>query len=356
LSGRLAVCCRKFRAIDRFLARFDRALAACLLPVLTWTIALLEPSRKPLLRYLDREHKTRSCRIGAWLTHLFSPLPFTDAWLSQTGGPRIGRLGDLGRMIAKIDRFLTRLGARCVAWLTPWLAPVPRLAWAWLAPGAHPLSQRLKSECGGYATRGGFGELCRSARSRLADWFAATVGNDKPCLPEYREPRYPWCRKLAGALLTVVMLIPVPAYATLTIGNWLIISTDPTVINATQDPTHTTLTFTPFAAGTGDFTISGSSRAISDGTSTLTATFNNWNNISGQGNATFEVTYNGTNLFPVTTGLTGEQMTLPLNNQFSAGTSLVSGNKPISFEVHFLAGSTWSTAASPLPTLVISTP
>src|SRR5262249_27485526 len=72
LHGRLAAWRRKFDTIDRFLARGDRALAAYLLPILTWVLALLAP-RKPSLWYLCNGHKTRARRAAAWLTYLLAP-------------------------------------------------------------------------------------------------------------------------------------------------------------------------------------------------------------------------------------------------------------------------------------------
>jgi hypothetical protein len=84
------------------------------------------------------------------------------------------------------------------------------------------------------------------------------------------------------------------------------------------------------------------------------ATFNNWGTLTGPptGQVTFQVTYNSTNLFSGTAqNLNG------LSNQFSSTppTALVSGTEFITFQVHFLAGSSWGIPSSTV-TLGFSNP
>jgi hypothetical protein len=146
-------------------------------------------------------------------------------------------------------------------------------------------------------------------------------------------------------------LLPAPAWAALNFSQWFFSSTSPTVIGAQADSTGSAITFTPFTAGSGPFTVTGKSNVNANGSTQLIATFNNWNTIGGSGNGSFEVTYNGTDL----TGLTGQTVSLStLSNQFSGNTTnLVSGSKPIKFTINFLSGSSWSAPSSPV-TLVFS--
>src|SRR5262249_28873544 len=49
-------------------------------------------------------------------------------------------------------------------------------------------------------------------------------------------------QRFAG-ILTAILLLPVPAYATLTFGNWFIVSTNLSELTATASANNTTLTF-----------------------------------------------------------------------------------------------------------------
>jgi hypothetical protein len=168
-------------------------------------------------------------------------------------------------------------------------------------------------------------------------------------------PPIGWGGWFSGAL-AAVLLLPVPAWATLTFSPWFFSSTNPTVIGATADSAGDTITFTPFGPQTtsGNFTISGSSNAKWDGNNAaqINATFNNWNTLgSATGTITFQVTYNNTsNLF------SGSSMPLPLTGNPIPGNaqSLVKGTKHITFSVTF-TNATWQTPSSAV-TLVFTNP
>jgi hypothetical protein len=173
-------------------------------------------------------------------------------------------------------------------------------------------------------------------------------------MDQSRPPIRSHWRRFFDASLAALLLLPVPAWAALTFGPWLLQSQSPLVVGASADLTGETITFTPFVAQTTatTFTVFGNGTAIWDGTgnSHINAAFNNWNTIGGTGNITFQVTYNGNNLFP------GALQPLPVtSNQFS-GTqqSLVNGSAPVGFSVTF-TNATWS-APSSVVTLVFSNP
>jgi hypothetical protein len=160
-------------------------------------------------------------------------------------------------------------------------------------------------------------------------------------------------RARPGGVLAAILLLPVPAYATLTFSPWFFFSTNPSVVGATADPTGSIITFTFNGSGSGDFFIAGASTATWNNVApnNLLATFHNWNTLTGTtGQVNFQVNYNTTTLTTGNVNLNG------LSNQFSLGpTALASGAQFITFQVHFLPGSSWTGAPSSTVTLVFST-
>jgi hypothetical protein len=165
--------------------------------------------------------------------------------------------------------------------------------------------------------------------------------------------------RVFSGLLALLFLLPVPLYAAITFGPWVIQSqNNQNVINATPNTTGDTLTFTISAQTTplpADLTITGNGNANWDGNNpnTINATFKNWNTLNGTGNVNFQVKYNGTPLF-----LGADQSLGALSNQFS-GTAQSLINKgsdvPIEFDVILRKNSTWSVPSSTV-TVVFTSP
>lgn len=163
-----------------------------------------------------------------------------------------------------------------------------------------------------------------------------------------------WTRVLGG-VVSLFLLAPMPAWATLTFSPWFFFSTNPTIISAQANPAGDRITFTPFTAGSGDFFIAGASTATWDGSGNknLVATFNNWGTLGNPraGMVSFQVTYNSINLFTGT-----PQNVSGLSNQFSSpATALSPGSQFLTFQVHFLPGSSWGAPSSQV-SLVFSNP
>jgi hypothetical protein len=149
--------------------------------------------------------------------------------------------------------------------------------------------------------------------------------------------------------VAAILLLPVPVYATMTFGPWVIGSTDPS-IGATPDITGSILTFTPFSSASGDVTIAGATRVFWDGqgNTKINATFQGWN-LTGSGSVNFQVTYAGNNMFPIPNQTIGS-----IQNPFS-GTPpqpLVIDSKGVvlTFTVH-LVGSSWTPPSGTTHTL-----
>jgi hypothetical protein len=162
--------------------------------------------------------------------------------------------------------------------------------------------------------------------------------------------------RVFGGLMSLVFLLPVPAWAALTFTPWNLYSDNFLTITPQADSTGANISFPTFTSGTGPFTVEGTSNVDASGSTTLTATFKNWNAYTpaASGNVTFEVWYNGTPLFPVTSGQTGQEFTFPFsNNQIVGSTGTVTGSNTIKFQVHFETGSSWGVPSSP-PSIAFS--
>jgi hypothetical protein len=190
------------------------------------------------------------------------------------------------------------------------------------------------------------------------------VKRAQPCTQSVAVPvetvktRQPWPRRrarrhLLGGLVAALLLLPIPAYASLTFSKWLFTTNAPSVISAQADSTNTIISFTPFTAGSGDLIVGGFGTATwTGGNAHLLATFNNWGTLTAPraGQVNFQVTYGATTL------TTGNVNVNGLNNQFALGpTALISGTQLVSFRIEFLAGSTWGAPSTPV-TLVFSNP
>jgi hypothetical protein len=184
-------------------------------------------------------------------------------------------------------------------------------------------------------------------------------------LPRFALPRYrpfslaAW-RKM-GAVVSAVILLPIPVFAGLTFSWTSIRSTGipPSVINPVVDANPSIIDFgVPAGAHSGvSGTITGDGTVTWDGSTTqgpnLKATYSGWNVLHlTSGSISFQVTYN-----TQTNGLFGPQVytNTPPANQFSGTTPLVSPNTPVrvTFTIVF-TNAKWTAATSSTPHLIFA--
>src|SRR5262249_15122758 len=114
--------------------------------------------------------------------------------------------------------------------------------------------------------------------------------------------KHAWVRTITGCM-TALLLVPVPALATLTFGTWTLNSSDTTAMTL-ADAGNGVIDFTifPHTNGSGTLTVTGSTTVTWDGDlagANIKASYSGFDAliISQKKNVTFQATYGTTGLF-----------------------------------------------------------